>query len=198
MTKCPIDFKPMLAYGPPRSEEVAFRIILAALVAPGHMADESAHSYLVLKDQLEFCRGSLVRWERGSQYVTHSHVLTMKHGCPVTIATCDLAPLTKKQCVILDAMANNSSRYTLYKTPGKLVWAAGLKVGDLVLAQLPDRSGRGPSGGGQGVYTAAILRWAGMTDGGWTVYHFGVEIMVRWYRTSVCNSTLGIKIRICD
>ena len=144
------------------------------------MAEGSVHSYLVLRDQRECYRGSLVRLEHGNHYATHSHVLATKHRHSVAISSRDLAPLTKKECIILDAVASDSTRYVLHSTPGKLKWAAGLKVGDTVLAQLPDRSGRGLPGGGKDEYTAAILRWAGMTDGGWTVYHFGVEITVRW------------------
>ena len=84
---------------------------------------------------------------------------------PIRIADSDLAPLDEEQCVILDAINLIDVRYTVYRTPGLLEWGVGLKVGDIVLAQLP---------GGQ--YTTAIIRWIGMDR--WNGHRFGVEIMV--------------------
>ena len=81
----------------------------------------------------------------------------------------DLAPLTEEECVILDAISNRAARYAVYSTPGKLEWGVGLKVGDTVLAQLPN------SNGGKEEYTTAIIRWIGVPDVG---HHSGVEIKV--------------------
>lgn len=142
------------------------------------MEDEGAHSFIVLKDQAEvFHSGALVKLERGHHYIAHSHVITPKHHNLQFICSGELAPLSRKECVILDAIASDSARHFLYRSPGKLKWAVGLKVGDRVLAQLPDKSGHGSSDGGP-EYVTAVIKWAGMTDGGWTVHHFGVEITV--------------------
>jgi hypothetical protein len=79
--------------------------------------------------------------------------------------------------MLLDAIPSNDDCYAVYSTPGKLEWGAGLKVGDTVLAQLPDRSGQGSSVGGQEGYSAAIIRWIGEVNEG-DHHYFGVEIKV--------------------
>jgi hypothetical protein len=96
---------------------------------------------------------------------------------PESIPDSDLAPLTEDECRILDAIPTSDVRYAVYSTPGKLEWGVGLKVGDTVLAQLPDRSGRGSSGGGQEEYSTAIIRWIGVVDHDGS-HRFGVEIKV--------------------
>ena len=88
----------------------------------------------------------------------------------------DLAPLTDEQCLILDTIGSPAARYAVYSTPGKLEWGVGLKVGDTVLARLPDRSGRGSSLGWQEEYTTATIRWTNR-DGD-SRHSFGVEITV--------------------
>ena len=55
--------------------------------------------------------------------------------------------------MILDAIPNRAARYAVYST---LEWGVGLKVGDTVLARLPD------SNGGKEEYTTAIIRWIGV------------------------------------
>jgi hypothetical protein len=111
---------------------------------------------------------------------------------PVLVEPVEVAPLTKLECSILDAIESPADRYTAYVTPGKLAWGARLKVGDTVLARLPLKGGRGLSGDGskeqQALYTTATLRWHGNIDDGavdtgssimdTTVYLFGVEITV--------------------
>ena len=132
------------------------------------------HSYIVLRHQSErFRRGALVELRSDRRYKIHSHMLTVTVP-PTGIADSDLAPLDEEQCVILDCIGSDDVRYTVYSTPGLLDWGVGLKVGDTVLAQLPNRSGRGSSGGDQ--YTTAIIRWIGVDD--WDRHRFGVEITV--------------------
>ena len=87
-----------------------------------------------------------------------------------TVGDSDLVPLTEEECVILDGIPNNAARFAVYSTPGKLEWGVGLKVGDTVLAQLPD------SNGGKEKYTTAIIRWIGKVP--LTGHQFGVEIKV--------------------
>ena len=136
----------------------------------------SDHSYIVLKSQPDsYLRGALVESDNDGFYSPHSHLLKVGGNCSA-IGPEEVAPLTNNQCVILDAIASDAVRYTVYSTPGLLEWGVGLKVGDTVLAQLPDRRGREQQVKGQ--YTTAAVRWIGKVDGGWTVHHFGVEIVV--------------------
>ena len=129
-----------------------------------------SHSYLVLGDQLEgYRRGALVVWSKDG-YVYHTHSLPFFPPRNRTVGDSDLAPLTEEECVILDAIRNRAARFAVYSTPGKLEWGVGLKVGDTVLARLPD------SNGGKEEYTTAIIRWIGRVP-----LHgnrFGVEIKV--------------------
>ena len=133
------------------------------------------HSYIVLGDQPNsFSRGALVELTSDGRYQGHTHCLDRAFAVPTRIADSDLGPLDEEQCVILDAIYSIDVRYTVYSTPGLLEWGVGLKVGDTVLAQLPQgRRRRGPAGGFQ--YTTAIIRWIGMDE---YSYKFGVEITV--------------------
>ena len=77
--------------------------------------------------------------------------------------------------MILDAIPNSAARFAEYSTPGKLEWGVGLKVGDTVLARLPD------SNGGKEEFTTAIIRWfgaRGITELFIHEHRFGVEIKV--------------------
>ena len=132
------------------------------------------NSYIVLRHQEQWCRrGALVKLRSDGRHYLHSHRLPFQKP-PTRIADSDLAPLDEEQCVILNCINSDDVRYTVYSTPGLLEWGVGLKVGDTVLAQLPDRSGRGTSGGDQ--YTTAIIRWIGVNA--WHEHRFGVEITV--------------------
>ena len=131
-----------------------------------------SHSYLVLRDQREgYRRGDLVEWSEGG-YVYHSHDIIQpgRHIKTLTVRDSDLAPLTEEECVILDAIPDIAAHFAVYSTPGKLEWGVGLKVGDTVLARLPD------SNGGKEEYTTASIRWIGETYMG--EHRFGVEIKV--------------------
>jgi hypothetical protein len=132
-----------------------------------------------------YARGDLVELLGGGEYQYHSHYFwtlpsqLVEGRGPWLIPDSDVDDLTEKQCMLLDAIPSNDDCYAVYSTPGKLEWGVGLKVGDTVLAQLPDRSGRGSSGGGQEGYSAAIIRWIGEVNGGDDQHHyFGVEIKV--------------------
>ena len=103
-------------------------------------------------------------------YESHTHSLRSFPQRNRTVGDSDLAPLTEEECVILDAIPNEATRFAVYSTPGKLEWGVGLKVGDTVLARLPD------SHGGKEEYTTAIIRWIGDPEYGHK--QFGVEIKV--------------------
>ena len=135
------------------------------------MAGIASHSYIVLRDQSkEYPCGSLVELKEG-EYCHHGHAtLLRKTRSSTTLRDSDLAPLTVEECVILDALPNSAARFAVYSTPGKLEWGVRLKVGDNVLAQLPD------SNGGKEEYITAIIRWIGEIHGG--LYYYGVEIKV--------------------
>ena len=132
------------------------------------------HSYIVLRHQREsFRHGALVQLESDGRHHSHSHRLRLLIF-PTRISDSDLAPLDEEQCVILDGIDSDDVCYTVYSIPGLLEWGVGLKVGNIVLAQLPNRSGRGSSGGDQ--YTTAIIRWIGVSE--YDGHRFGVEITV--------------------
>ena len=137
----------------------------------------SSHSYIVLRDQpKEYHCGSLVELKEG-EYCHHGHswqnlarsLLTSTKQTPI-LQDSDLAPLIEEECVILDALPSCATRFAVYSTPGKLEWGVGLKVGDIVLAQLPD------SNGGKEEYTTAIISWIGNIYG--DLHYYGVEIQV--------------------
>ena len=133
------------------------------------------HSYIVLRHQNErFKRGTLVKLESNGRHYFHSHGPFASLVVHTRIADSDLVPFDEEKCFILDAIGSDDVRYTVYSTPGLLEWGVRLKVGDTVLAQLPNESGRGSSGGDQ--YTTAIIRWIGMTSS--SRFYFGVEITV--------------------
>ena len=132
------------------------------------------HSYIVLRHQEDsFRRGALVELGSDGRHKIHLHNFYFP-GLPTRIADSDLAPLDEEQCVILDGIGSNDVCYTVYSTPRLLEWGVGLKMGDTVLAQLPNRSGRGSSGGDH--YTTAIIHWIGRTSS--SRHYFGVEITV--------------------
>ena len=142
------------------------------------------HSYILLRDKDRYSRGCLSQLRSDGSYKHHSHRLLLHSSycdlIPLRCSADEVAALSKEECVVLDGIDSDADRYTVYSTPGKLKWGCGLKVGDTVLARLPDGSGRGSSGGGQQhQYTTAIIRWCGKTD--YVGHIFGVEITVCMY-----------------
>ena len=150
------------------------------------MADSSGspHSYILLRDKSdEYPRGTLLELNHDGSYEWHSHhryILLEPIRCD---GPSDVAPLSEVECRFLDSIYSAADRYDVYSTPGKLEWGRGLKVGDTVLARLPELSGRGSSHGGQQhQYTTAIIRWCGRVEYIFgKPYVFGVEILVSSY-----------------
>ena len=129
------------------------------------------HSYLVLKEKLALPCGSLVELRDGSYY-EHSHFWYVEVG-EVSFNPGDLAPLTKEECVLLDAIQYPvDDRYAVYSTPGKLAWGVGLKVGDAVMARLPGHQNGDNANG--------VVRSIGVHDHELfgQISLFGIEIMV--------------------
>ena len=91
----------------------------------------------------------------------------------------------------------SAAAYTVYSTPGLLTWGVGLKVGDTVLARLPDKSGRGHSAGAQqDQYATAIIRWIGRPTR-LSKCQFGVEIVVSTIlHCHTCTSTDGADVLV--
>ena len=73
--------------------------------------------------------GTLLRLKEGEKYEEHSHS-TILQAKPVGISSKKVAPLTEKECLLLDAIASPEVRYNVHTSPGLLEWAVGLKEGD--------------------------------------------------------------------
>ena len=111
-----------------------------------------------------------MRLTYNDKYYGHSH-LWVRKLTPVSIDK--LAPLTSKECALLDAIGPASSddeRYALYSTPGRLAWGVRLKVGDTVLARLAGEDVQ---------YAKAIIRALGVEEKSVRKTLFGVEIKVQ-------------------
>ena len=110
-------------------------------------------------------------------YNLHGHGPVLAKFNPPRLSAKDVAPLTEEECKILDGIEDQAIRYTVYRTPGLLTWGVGLKMGDTVLARLPNKSGRRHSAGAQeDQFATTIIRWIGQVDG--RVHRFGMEITV--------------------
>lgn len=97
---------------------------------------------------------------------------------PIVPVIGEVRTLTEEECYLLDAIKNNDYRYTVYNTPGKLIWGVGLKVGDNVLAQLPNREN----------FAAATIRFAQKIGKIGQRHIFGVEITVSLFPHHLNNS----------
>ena len=155
------------------------------------------HSYIVLRNTQGFRRGEIVERDSRGLYNYHGHHLVRISSFPQRLSAQDVAPLTEEECKILDGIGDRATRYTVYSTPGLLAWGVGLKVGDTVLARLPDKSGRGHSAGAQqDQYATAIIRWTGQASI-ITGHKFGVEITVSFYSPYNEHSYMCVFIISC-
>ena len=147
---------------------------------PAILKHTEPHSYIVRRDQLGgFPLGALVEWkEDGYNYHSHSGAVDLSlAGIHSAISKLDLAALTEKECLILDAISSEAIRFAVHSTPGKLKWAVGLKIGATVLARLPEKSDG--SSGGKDVYATAVIKWIGLITVRFGEKHYyGVEIKV--------------------
>ena len=113
----------------------------------------------------------------------HSHYRLeyLYHHLASTAAVDDLAGLTEEECFLLDGVGNDDTvRYAVYSTPGKLQWGVGLQVGETVLARIPEGRSREKGRcrpGSREEYSTAIIRWKGTMHG---EHCFGLEIMVSY------------------
>ena len=141
---------------------------------------ESPHSYLVLKENLIFPKGSLVEFKSGS-YCYHSHIWIYPHLDELDFKHQEVAPLTEKECVLLDAIGvaaeDDATRFTIYSTPGKLAWGMGLRVGNPVLARLPEKRAAARENLEE-LYANAVVRSIGVEERNCERALFGVEITV--------------------
>ena len=128
-------------------------------------------------------------------YQGHSHLwYTMLEP----IFTESLAPLTKSECKLLDAVApgftDDADRHTIYSTPGKLAWGVGLKVGDSVLAQLPKCD---PTSA-QTTYAKAVIKRIGVEEQQSMKRHlFGVELVVSVSQLACVQAVYRVASVLC-
>lgn len=85
----------------------------------------------------------------------------------------DVAPLSEKEFLLLEAVQSQSARYEVFIAGNKLEWGCGLKPGDPVYVSVP-----GPTVI-PNCHAAAVVRSVGglLPDQGLI---FGIEIMVRY------------------
>ncbi len=141
------------------------------------------HCYILLRDIL--LRDISKNIIKDGSYTWHTH----RNWLSLVPIRCDndgdVAPLSEVECDLLVSIGSDAGRYEVYNTPGKLEWGRSLKVGDPVLAQLPDDSSDehdSSDGELQHQYTTAIIRWCGKIEFWGDKYtKFGVEIMVSSY-----------------
>lgn len=145
---------------------------------------QESHSHLVLTYKPGFPRGSLVQL-RGDSYYEHSHLWLVRRD-PVSFSKDEVAPLTERECILLDSVGSGaeaaSDRYAVYKHRyvgaiyEKLDWALQLHVGDHVSVHL---SGADSDGDQQDFNASAVIRSIGVQETfGWR-HLFGIE-MVRF------------------
>lgn len=134
---------------------------------------EHCHSYLVLRGA---DRGRIVSRSESGGYGEHSHHLPTPSDL-FNYPHENLAPLTEAECLLLDVIWLPEARDNVYRSPGKLKWGLGLKVGDTVLAQLLLPGKKNVCGSSGSVkYAAAIIKWYGEVVSSRQM--IGVEIMV--------------------
>ena len=99
----------------------------------------------------------------------------------------EVAELSFEESKLLDAIYDPGQRCTVYHIKGLLAWGTSLRVGDSVLAQLPDSSGTIRRGSisrrsrrlSEIPVTSAIIRYIGNISTNYgEVHRFGVEIEV--------------------
>ena len=113
-----------------------------------------SHSFI--ESLCGYPRGTLLRLKEGEKYEEHSHS-TILQAKPVGISSKKVAPLTEKECLLLDAIASPEVRYNVHTSPGLLEWAVGLKEGETVLARLSKHS----SDNQDCLYVTVVIRWVG-------------------------------------
>ena len=149
-------------------------------------ASQERACYLLLKDKSkEYPHGILLEPFEGGEgkYCKYNEFCEQTISC----TSSEVVQLSPTECRLLDAIYSPADRCTEYFCPGKLPWGVSLKVGDTVLAQLPDPDirGRRESIGRLGEkyemqYATAVIRWSGVVQDVYgDIHRFGVEIMVR-------------------
>ena len=141
----------------------------------------AVHSFLVLEGKEGFDRGDIVEVDSQGHYKKHGHGLQDEVRDPQPLPPQNVAPLTEKECILLNAIYPPATRYTVYSKPGLLAWGVKFEVGDTVLARLPD------DGAQQDQYATATIKWAGETHVH-TRHRFGLEIMVSNRLEYVCGN----------
>ena len=137
---------------------------------------QESHSHLVLTYKPGFPRGSLVQLRDGAYY-EHSHLWYVSTD-PVSFTKDEVAPLTERECILLDSIGEDpSDRYTVYKheyvgaISEKLDWALQLHVGDQVSVHLP------AADLDEDFTASAVIRSIGVQEKfGWR-HLFGVEMV---------------------
>lgn len=140
--------------------------------------------FLLLVDKSrDYPHGSLLRSLDGERY--RKYAPKNEHSEEIFCKPDEVAKLSAEESTLLDAIYSPAQRCTLYHSKGMLAWGTGLRVGDTVLAPLPDSSGTVRRGSisrsrrSEIPGVTAIIRYSGNVAATYgDVHRFGVEIEV--------------------
>ena len=138
---------------------------------------------LLVNKSRSYPHGSLLRSLGEKKY--RKYEPKNEHSEEIFCTPDEVAELSAEEFKLLDAIFSPAQRCTLYHTKGLLTWGTSLKVGDTVLAQLPDTGGTIRRGSisrrhrSEIPCVTAIIRYSGNIAATYgDVHRFGVEIEV--------------------
>ena len=161
-------------------------------IPPPQLRPQQSTNRLLLVDKSRsYPHGSLLRSLGGGKY--RKYEPKTEHSEEIFCTPDEVAELSAGEFEILDGIYSPEQRCTVYHTKGMLAWGTSLRVGDTVLAQLPDSSGtmrRNSISRSEIPGVTAIIRYIGRVMALYgNVYRFGVEITVSWLysNANVCD-----------
>ena len=132
--------------------------------------------FLLLVDKSRnYLHGSLLRYLDEGKYCKYKPRYELSEY--IFCRPNEVAELSAEESKLLDAIYSPTKRCAVYYTKGLLAWGTSLKVGDTVLAQLPDSISW--NNRSEIPCVTAIIRYSGsVADTNGDVHRFGVEIQV--------------------
>ena len=157
----------------------------APIVPPRTILQKHNCYLLLVSKSRSYPHGSLLRSLGEGKYCKYES--KDEQSVEICCTPDKVAELSFEESKLLDAIFSPEQRCTVYQIKGLLAWGASLRVGDSVLAQLPDSSGtirrgsisRRSSQLSEIPGVTAIIRYIGNISTNYAdVHRFGVEIEV--------------------